>query len=74
MTDALDRKWALTIGLDGGRKLALWVASGRKPSERQRRAAVAKRALGLALEGVDHDAFNKAVRDQAHRLTHGDPR
>jgi hypothetical protein len=73
MSDALVRKWALTIGLDQGGKLIAWVASARTLPERKRRAAVAKRAMGLVLEGVDHEAFNKAVRDQAHRFTGGEP-
>jgi glycosyltransferase A (GT-A) superfamily protein (DUF2064 family) len=62
------------IGLEGAAKLAQWVAEGTTLEERRARAAFAKVAVGEMLDGVDHAATNKALRDEAKRQSHGDPR
>jgi hypothetical protein len=67
------RTFFATIGVTSFAEVVRWVAAPEDVEERHRRGKLAKEALGLALDGVDHDEFNRAVRNQAHRLTHGDP-
>jgi hypothetical protein len=67
------RQFFMAIGVTNLADAVRWVAEPEDIDERERRGKLAKEALALTLEGVDHDEFNRAVRDQAHRLTHGDP-
>lgn len=64
----------ITIGITNIADVVRWVAEPADIEVRQRRAELAKEAMNLALDGVDHDEFNRTVREQARRLTHGDPR
>jgi hypothetical protein len=64
----------MTIGIEGVPDLIRWVAAGDTPEQRKQRADFAKEAIAEALAQVDHEKFNKALRDEARRLTRGDPR
>lgn len=68
------RQFSMAIGIEGLPELIEWVTAGDTLEERQGRAEQVKAAVDAVLAGVDHDAFNKAARDEAQRLTHGDPR
>ncbi len=67
------RQFFMTVGVTNMADVVRWVAEPDDIEERQRRGKLAKEALAVALDGVSHDEFNRAVRDQAHRLTHGEP-
>jgi hypothetical protein len=68
------RQFSMAIGIEGLPRLIEWVRAGDTLEERQGRAEQVKAAVDAVLAGVDHDAFNKAARDEAERLTYGDPR
>jgi hypothetical protein len=73
MESAPARQFFATIGVTNMADVVRWVAEPEDIEERRRRGKLAKEALNLTLDGVDHAEFNRAVRDQARRLTHGDP-
>jgi hypothetical protein len=69
-----EKQRVVLIGLEGLPKLARWVAEGATREEREERGAFAKEAVKDLLDNIDHAAFNKAIRDEAKRQSHGDPR
>jgi hypothetical protein len=64
----------MTVGLENFADVVRWIAEPEDPEVRKERAAAAKEAVAEALGKVDHQKFNKALRDEARRLTRGDPR
>ena len=64
----------VTIAIENMRELVDWVGAGETLEERQDRAEQAKTAVERALANVDGEKFNRTVREQARRITHGDPR
>ena len=70
----MTRQRVVMIGVEGFPELMRWVAEGATLEQRRARGEFAKHVVEDMLNGVDHAAINKALRDEARRQSHGDPR